>query len=73
MHMLEAFIMQESQDFLRAKKLAAKLDCGVSTIWAMVKDGRLPQPHIRLGARCTLWSWQEVQAWIAEQADARTL
>ena len=58
MHTLKT---ETSGEYIRAKALAAKLNCGESTIWKMARDGRLPQPATKLGARCTLWHWPSVQ------------
>lgn len=57
----------ESAEYLRAKALAVRLNSGESTIWRMVQDGRLPQPTIRLGKRCTLWRWADVEKALTTQ------
>ena len=51
----------QSPEYVRPKVLAARLNIGVSTVWRMVQDGRLPQPALKLGSRCTLWHWPTVQ------------
>ena len=59
---------QESVEYVRAKVLAARLNSGESTIWRMVQDGRLPRPTLRLGKRCTLWRWSDVEKALAMQS-----
>lgn len=61
--------LQESAEYIRAKTLAAKLDCGESTVWRMVQENRLPQPTVRLGRRCTLWRWSDIQSFLATRAE----
>ena len=60
--------MSIHHEYIRARTLAQKLNCGESTVWKMVKDGRLPQPAIKLGARCTLWHWPSVQGVLGQAA-----
>ena len=51
----------ESVECVSIKTIAARLDIAVSTAWRMVQDGRLPQPSVRFGKRCTRWRWAEVE------------
>lgn len=39
---------------LDVKQVAELLNIGVSTVWALVKVGRFPEP-IRLTTRCSRW------------------
>lgn len=39
---------------LDVKQVAKLLNIGVSTVWALVKVGRFPEP-IRLTTRCSRW------------------
>lgn len=55
---------------LRPRHLAALLGLSPSTLWAMVRDGRLPAPA-RFGTRCTVWpaaSVRDVLAALEPQA-----
>jgi len=60
--------------FLSVRDVASMLGIGVSTVWAWVQKGRLPQP-IRLGTRCTRWRLDEVleaiERMAKEAGDAR--
>ena len=46
--------LQYQEQRLTVKQVADLLQIGVSTVWAMVKDDRLPAPE-RYGSRCTRW------------------
>lgn len=47
---------------LDVKQVAELLNIGVSTVWALVKEGRFPEP-IRLTSRCSRWKRSDVVAW----------
>ena len=47
---------------LDVKQVAELLNIGVSTVWALVKEGRFPEP-IRLTSRCSRWKRSAVVAW----------
>lgn len=47
---------------LDVKQVAELLNIGVSTVWALVKVGRFPEP-IRLTSRCSRWKRSDVVAW----------
>lgn len=49
---------------LRPRHLAALLGVSHSTLWAMVRDGRLPPPS-HLGERCTVWRAGDIRALLA--------
>ncbi len=56
---------------LRLKQIVPnKLPVARSTFWLWVKQGKLPQP-VRLGARCSAWWEDEVDAAIDEMAGMR--
>ena len=46
---------------LDVKQVAKLLNIGVSTVWALVKVGRFPEP-IRLPTRCSRWRRVDVVA-----------
>ena len=68
---MQSASQKESAKYVRAKTLAAKLNCGESTVWRMVSDGRLPQPAVKLGKRCTLWHWPSVEAHLIARSAAQ--
>ena len=43
---------------LTVREVAALLSLGISTVWAMAGDGRLPRPE-RWG-RCTRWRFGDI-------------
>lgn len=47
--------------FLTAKKAAAELGIGISTVWAAVKSGRLPAPTY-VTPRCPRWRRSSLRA-----------
>lgn len=47
---------------LDVKQVAELLNIGASTVWALVKEGRFPEP-IRLTSRCSRWKRSDVVAW----------
>ena len=47
---------------LDVKQVAELFNIGVSTVWALVKVGRFPEP-IRLTTRCSRWRRVDVVAW----------
>lgn len=44
---------------IRVKEVASILGCSVSTVWAWVRAGHVPQPH-RVGSRFTFWMREEI-------------
>ena len=60
--------MQEKiqKKYARAKTIAKMLDIGLSTLWTMVKENRLPKP-VKLSPRVTLWDVDEVLAFVSSQ------
>lgn len=50
----EAGAILRAGGMLRPRHLGALLSLSDSTLWQMVRDGRLPPPA-RLGSRCTVW------------------
>ena len=53
---------KDEPEFVRARTIAKRLDCGLSTVWRMAEQGRIPPPVLKMGARITLWNWQDVLA-----------
>lgn len=64
---MSTLLKSEFGQFVRAKLLAARLNCGEPTVWRMVGDGRLPPPSLRLGQRCTLWRWADVEKFLQDK------
>jgi len=64
-----------SQRVIRIAELAStkrkpgKLPVSPTTVWRWVREGRFPKPF-KLGASVTVWDADEVDAFIAKQADA---
>lgn len=56
-------------NYINAKQLANKLNCGVSTIWRHTKNGLLPEP-MRLGGM-TRWCEQEIDQLIQSSLKER--
>ncbi|HHJ13259.1 MAG TPA: AlpA family phage regulatory protein [Gammaproteobacteria bacterium] len=52
-------------EYLRVKQVAALLGIGVSTVWAWVKEGKLPAP-VKLSERVTVWDRAELESWVRE-------
>lgn len=46
---------------IRVREVASILGCTVSTVWAWVKKGYLPQPY-RIGNRFTYWLRSDIEA-----------
>lgn len=53
--------------YLRAKKVAKRLDMSESTVWRLVKSGVLPRP-IKLTPRTTVWRASDIDAAIENAA-----
>jgi predicted DNA-binding transcriptional regulator AlpA len=58
----------DSDQLLSAAQAFALLGLPTSSGWALLKEGRLPQP-VRLGRR-TRWSRRALERWIHEQHTA---
>ena len=54
---------QTMPKMLRAKQVAECLGVHVKTVWLWVKEGRLSRP-VRLGARCSAWRKEDIEAFI---------
>lgn len=55
--------------FIRAKRFAAVLDIGESTLWKWAAEHRIPQP-IKLSPRITVWDAEIVREWMAKRTVA---
>ena len=51
---------------LRLPEVKYRTGFGKSAIYARMKDGTFPQ-GIKLGPRTTVWSSEEIDAWVADQ------
>ena len=56
--------------FMRVKKVAEYLGIHVSSVWRLVRAGKLEAP-IRMGTRCTLFTTKSVKAF-AEKFEAES-
>ncbi|WP_288356337.1 helix-turn-helix domain-containing protein [uncultured Cycloclasticus sp.] len=45
--------------FLSVANVSTRYGIGVSTVWAWVKEGKLPSPY-KFGDRCTRWKSSEL-------------
>jgi prophage regulatory protein len=52
--------------FIRAKRFAAALDIGESTLWKWAAENRIPQP-IKLSPRVTVWDAAAVHEWMTRR------
>ena len=52
--------------YIRAKKLAQKLDVNVSTIWRWRKKNAFPEP-IYLGPNTVVWSTKSIEDWMSSK------
>jgi len=62
--------MQNSIRLLRVREVSALVCLSKSTIYALIKRGAFPAP-IKLAARTSAWSEEEILAWIDARARAR--
>jgi len=51
---------EEPFRYIRARRLAERLDISVATVWRWVSSGRLPQP-VRLGPGVTAWRLTDIE------------
>lgn len=58
----------EPDRLLNAADASALLGLPISSLWALVADGRLPR-QIKLGRR-SRWSQRALEEWIADQHEA---
>lgn len=56
-------------NYLRINDLVHVLPFSKATIWRKVKEGTFVKP-VKLSARITAWSSQDVQNWIEAQKEA---
>ncbi|MEA3250560.1 MAG: AlpA family phage regulatory protein [Pseudomonadota bacterium] len=55
--------------YLTVKQLAVRYSASVPTIWRWARNDDFPSP-IKLGANCTRWKLEDVEAWEAERGAA---
>jgi len=64
-------VAQLAGALLKIQTVRAVTGMSDSTIFRKTAAGQFPEP-IRMGARCTRWRSEDVQAWIAAQQPAGT-
>jgi predicted DNA-binding transcriptional regulator AlpA len=63
--------VQTAGKLLRVRQVAAKLGCGVSTIWMWRAQGRFPDPiHLGDNRRVAAWPENIVDDWVQTRARA---
>ena len=55
------------ETYLRDKEVAKMLSIGRSTVWYLVKAGRLPKP-IKLSPRITVWQLSTIEEFLSRQS-----
>jgi prophage regulatory protein len=58
--------MQTNNKLIRDKQVAGKLGIGRTTVWRMVKEGRLPKP-MKLGTKTSVWLEADIEAFIMKE------
>jgi len=61
--------MTTGQAYLTDRELAERYAVSRITIWRWVKRDQFPTP-VRLGANCTRWRREDVDAWERERVEA---
>ena len=57
------------REYLTAKQNAERFGVSVPTIWRWSRNGDFPSP-VKLGANCTRWRLEDIEAWEAERGAA---
>jgi len=57
--------------YLRDKQVAEMLTIGRSSVWRMVKEGKLPAPF-KLSEKVTVWKLSDIEAFIASRMEPVT-
>jgi prophage regulatory protein len=52
--------------FWRFRELRRRVPFGRTTIWAMCREGRFPQPY-KIGKTAVAWRSDEIEKWIGDQ------
>ena len=55
--------------YLRDKDVAKMTTMGRSSVWRMVKEGKLPAPF-KMSERVTVWKLSDIEAFIASRMEA---
>lgn len=63
-------VAQSGMAFLRLPEVITRCGLQKSEIYRRVRSGRFPKP-VRLGARATVWTESEIDAWILERIAER--
>ena len=58
-----------NQQYLRDKQVAEILTIGRSSVWRLVKEGKLPAP-LKISERVTVWKLSDIEAFIASRMEA---
>jgi prophage regulatory protein len=56
-------------ELLRESDLCGRIKLSHSTIWRLVRAGKFPRP-IQLSPRAKGWRASDIEAWLAERAEA---
>ncbi|OJW58058.1 MAG: hypothetical protein BGO57_12430 [Sphingomonadales bacterium 63-6] len=64
----ETIIEQTKDRLITIKEVMARTSLSRAHVYTLVKRGDLPAP-IKLGAKCSRWSEQELDRWIADRAN----
>jgi len=62
---LHGFDDLPSSAYVRQRVVEGLLSCSASTVWRLVKQGRIPAPR-KLGARVTAWRVADLRAALAD-------
>ena len=54
--------------YLRINDVAKQLGIGVSTAWKYVREGKLPQAHVKLSPKVTVWLKSDIDKVVEELA-----
>jgi prophage regulatory protein len=55
-------------EFLRIRKVAARLGVGTSTLYAWIAKGTFPKPT-KIGAKTIVWPVEQIDAWARAQIE----
>ncbi len=62
--------MNNENRYLRVQDVANRYTIGVSTVWKLVAEDRMPQPR-RIGCRTTRWALSDLEEWEANLLDPK--
>jgi len=64
--------MTDGDGLLTLKEVAARTRLSRATIYKMVRSGDFPR-QVRIGAAKVAWFRSEVESWLQQRADARSV